>query len=156
MHAQSLGPRDAGLPWQHCQQRCECLLSVSVPLPVPVPVPVPVPLSLFLSLSLSFYLCVFARAYVCTCMHVCVWLVGLLVGNMGNRARRTHGTAARSLLVAHLLASEARRSQTRAPVRSAANDPTYCLVAGDRSRESCGTVDNSLELPLLPLTDQTD
>ena len=51
----------------------------------------------------------------------------------GGRATRYMG----SVLVAHLLVSEARRSpptgrrQSRA--RSAANDPTYSLVAGDRS-----------------------
>ena len=45
--------------------------------------------------------------------------------------------------VAEMLASEARQPPhagcTRGGARSVADDPTYCLFAGERSRESCGT-----------------
>ena len=69
-----------------------------------------------------------------------------LVGNMCNPARRTPGTAEREASVAEMLASEARRSRTRGPARSAYNEPSLCLFPGDRSRESCGRVNNSLKL----------
>ena len=56
----------------------------------------------------------------------------------GGRAARCMG----SVLVAHLLASEARRSPATVGrqwgVRSASNDPTYSLVAGDRSGGHAG------------------
>ena len=57
----------------------------------------------------------------------------------GGRTARCMG----DVPVAEMLASEARRSPhaggTRGDARSVADDPTYCLFAGDRSRESCGT-----------------
>ena len=60
--------------------------------------------------------------------------------------RRTHGTAARSVPVAEMIASEARhslhaggRGWGRVSAREGATDPTYSLFPGDRSRESCGT-----------------
>ena len=62
---------------------------------------------------------------------------------MCKNEKRTHGTAARSVPVADLLASEARRPRTRVDVRYAYGDPSLCLFPGDRSRESCGT----LQLP---------
>ena len=62
---------------------------------------------------------------------------------MCKSARRTHGTAARSVPVAEMLASEARRSGTSVPALGAYNDPYYSLFPGDRSGESCGT----LQLP---------
>ena len=58
---------------------------------------------------------------------------------MCKNEKRTHGTAARSPPVAHLLASEARHARTSGHARSAYNDPSLCLFPGDRSRESCGT-----------------
>ena len=58
---------------------------------------------------------------------------------MCKSARRTHGTAARSVPVAEMLASEARRDRTRVHVNLAYGDPSLCLFPGDRSRESCGT-----------------
>ena len=61
------------------------------------------------------------------------------VGNVCKTARRTHGTAARSVPVAEMLASETRRDRTRGRALSAYNDPSLCLFPGDRSRESCGT-----------------
>ena len=58
---------------------------------------------------------------------------------MCKSARRTHGTAARSVPVAEMLASVAPHTLTPVHVSSAYNDPTYCLFPGDQSRESCGT-----------------
>ena len=57
----------------------------------------------------------------------------------GERTARCMG----DVPVAEMLASEARQPShaggTRGGARRAADDPTYCLFAGDRSRESCGT-----------------
>ena len=62
---------------------------------------------------------------------------------MCKNEKRTHGTAATDVLVAEMLASEARQPRTRGHVSSAYGDPSLCLFPGDRSRESCGT----LQLP---------
>ena len=63
----------------------------------------------------------------------------------GGRAARCMG----SVPVADLLASEARQPRTRGGARghvsSAYGDPTLCLFPGDRWRESCGRVNNSLK-----------
>ena len=57
----------------------------------------------------------------------------------GGRTARCMG----DVPVADLLASEARRARTSGPVSSAYGHPSLCLFPGDRSRESCGT----LQLP---------
>ena len=59
----------------------------------------------------------------------------ICVKERGGRAARCMG----SVVVADLVASEARRAQPTVHVNSAYGDPSLCLFPGDRSRESCGT-----------------
>ena len=66
----------------------------------------------------------------------------ICVKERGGRAARCMG----SVPVAEMLASEARQPRTRGHVRCAYGDPSLCLFPGDRSRESCGRVNNSLKL----------
>ena len=66
---------------------------------------------------------------------------------MCKSARRTHGTAARSVPVAHLLASEARRDRARVHVNLAAETPLYAFSRAI-DRESLAGLCNSLKLLL--------